>query len=102
MATTTLHPHTSSSASEKALSLVEAGAARVAALWNAVKNRRSVARLLEWDDRMLRDVGLTQGDVRAALSGRLTEDPANRLDAFYGERRNATRANARERRHLEI
>ena len=101
MATTELNHHSSSSVLEKALALAEFGATRVAALWNAVKNRRAVARLLEWDDHMLRDIGLTQGDVRAALSGRLVEDPSGRLDSFHDERRTATRATARERR-LEI
>ena len=47
---------------------------------------------------MLSDIGLTQGDVRSALSGGLTEDPTDQLGARYGERRYATRATARESR----
>ena len=94
MATTEFHPETSLVV--RTLTLVEAAARGVAALWNAVKNRRQVARLLEWDDRMLSDIGLTQGDVRAALSGNLNEDPTDQLGALYGERRYATRATARE------
>ena len=48
---------------------------------------------------MLSDIGLTQGDVRSALSGGITEDPTDQLGARYGERRYATRATARETRH---
>jgi uncharacterized protein YjiS (DUF1127 family) len=98
MATTECQSQTSRSPFEKALTLVEAGARRVVAVWNAARNRRSVARLLEWDDRMLSDIGLTQGDVRSALSGGITEDPTDQLGARYGERRYATRATARESR----
>jgi hypothetical protein len=47
---------------------------------------------------MLSDIGLTQGDVRSALSGGLTEDPTDQLGARYGERRYAIRATARETR----
>jgi uncharacterized protein YjiS (DUF1127 family) len=98
MATTECPSQSSPRPFEKALTLVEVGARRLVAVWNAARNRRSVARLLEWDDRMLSDIGLTQGDVRSALSGRLTEDPTDQLGARYGERRYATRATARESR----
>ena len=97
MATTELTHTRPASAGERLQHLVEAAAARVASLWNAAKNRRSVARLLEWDDRMLSDIGLTQGDVRSALAARFSEDPSQHLGLFSGERRFAVRANARER-----
>lgn len=71
-------------------------AARVAAVWRAAKNRRAVNGLLDWDDRMLRDIGLTQNDVRAALSGRLAEDPSPQLQLLSSERRAAIRAQRRE------
>ena len=45
-----------------------ARARRCAALWRATQNRRSVAKLLEWDDRMLKDIGLTQGDVLSVMA----------------------------------
>ena len=63
----------------------------------AVRNRRQVARLLSWDAHMLRDIGLTQGDVHAALASPLREDPSYRLDTMAQERRRAAQASARER-----
>jgi uncharacterized protein YjiS (DUF1127 family) len=81
---------------ERIQHVIAVSSARVAAVWQAAKNRRSVNRLLEWDDRMLRDIGLTSGDVRAALSGRLVEDPSPRLEVLSGERRAAVRARRRE------
>ncbi|HVY19348.1 MAG TPA: DUF1127 domain-containing protein [Bauldia sp.] len=71
---------------------VEAGFARVASAWTAMKNRRSVNRLLEWDSHMLADIGLTEGDVRSALASRLAEDPSYQLRAFSAERKAATRS----------
>ena len=100
MATTNLSPIRSTT-TEKLRNLAEAGAAHVIALWHARKNRRSVARLLEWNDHMLRDIGLTRGDVGSALASRLTDDPSNRLSAFSRERRFAARASAVERRNRE-
>jgi uncharacterized protein YjiS (DUF1127 family) len=64
----------------------------------AVRNRRQVAKLLSWDAHMLRDIGLTPGDVRSAMAGPLHEDPSYRLDTLARERRSAFRATARERR----
>ena len=88
------HNPVQSTASGKLRNLAEAGAARLAALWSAVKNRRSVARLLKWDDHMLSDIGLTRGDVRSALAAPFSEDPSDRLGALQGERRFAARATA--------
>jgi uncharacterized protein YjiS (DUF1127 family) len=81
---------------ERLQHVVTVSAARVAAVWRAVQNRRAVGRLAEWDDRMLRDVGLTRGDVHAALAGRVAEDPSKRLDVLSSERRSAVRARRRE------
>jgi uncharacterized protein YjiS (DUF1127 family) len=77
-------------------SILAVSASRVAAVWRAAQNRRSVGRLLEWDDRMLRDIGLTQGDVRSALAAPVAEDPSQQLRLLSGERRQAIRASARE------
>ena len=77
---------------------IEGGASRVAALWIAAKNRRSVGKLLEWDDRMLRDIGLTHGDVHSALTVSLQDDPSYRLGVISQERRRALRDQALERR----
>lgn len=63
----------------------------------AVRNRRQVAKLLSWDAHMLRDIGLTQGDVHAAMASPLREDPSYRLDRMAQERRHAAHATARER-----
>ena len=93
------------SVGERIQRMIEVSAASVAAVWRAARNRRSVGRLLEWDDRMLRDIGLTQGDVRAALAARGAEDPSRRLGLLSGERHAAIRANAREeaaRRRLRV
>jgi len=77
--------------------LLMAGAARVAAMWQAAKNRRSVNGLAGWDDRMLGDIGLTRGDVHSALASGFAEDPSYRLSAFSSERRFAARAQGRQR-----
>ncbi len=82
----------------KLLILAQAGFARLAATWRSVRNRRSVASLLEWDDRMLGDIGLTAGDVRSALASPLGDDPSYRLGVMSVERRAAFRATAQEAR----
>jgi hypothetical protein len=45
---------------------------------------------------MLADIGLTEGDVRSALSARIADDPSCHLSAFSNERKAAQRARARE------
>ncbi len=62
-----------------------------------VKRRSADRSLRELDDRMLRDIGLTHGDVHAALTTRLQDDPSARLSALSDERRRALRAQALER-----
>jgi len=54
----------------------------VAAVLRARRNRKATLPLLEFDDRMLRDIGLTRGDVRSALTCRFDEDPTYRLTVF--------------------
>lgn len=97
MATTELTQSKPAGAGEKVRMFIEAGLARLVALWRARQNRRSVARLLEWDAHMLRDVGLTPGDVRAALASPFPEDPSYRLGTMSLERRRAVHAGAKER-----
>ena len=70
---------------------------RLAGFSRSIRNRRTVAQLLHWDERMLRDIGLTSGDVRAALALPGGEDPSRRLGMLSTERRAAIRAEARER-----
>lgn len=96
MATTELTQSTAG-AGEKLRRIVGAGLARLAALWRAARNRRSVARLLEWDAHMLRDIGLTPGDVHSALAAPMGDDPSYHLGAMSLERRRAAHAAARER-----
>lgn len=69
----------------------------VAAHLRARKNRRDVARLLEWDNHMLRDIGLTQGDVYCAMAARIDEDPSVQLTMLAMERRSAHHAQTRDR-----
>ena len=63
-------------------------------VWN---NRRQVARLLGWDDHMLRDIGLTQGDVYSAMATRADEDASVQLSMRSLERRFARNADMRDR-----
>ncbi len=85
------------SAGERAFRFAETTVRSIAAMWRATRNRRSVAKLLSWDERMLRDIGLTPGDVRSVLAMPLTEDPSYRLGVLSVERRAAFRAEMRER-----
>lgn len=48
-------------------------------LVNALKDRREVRHLAEFDDRMLKDIGLTRGDVQSALSEPLLHNPSSVL-----------------------
>jgi uncharacterized protein YjiS (DUF1127 family) len=79
------------------LPLLAAAFQHAVAYVEAVRNRRQVAKLLSWDARMLRDIGLTPGDVRSAMASPLRHDPSCRLDGIARERRNAFHAAARER-----
>ena len=98
MATTELTQSAPGSAGEKLRRLVEAGLARLVALWRAAQNRRKVARLLEWDAHMLRDIGLTPSDVQSAMAAPMGHDPSSHLHAMSLERRMAARAAVEENR----
>jgi uncharacterized protein YjiS (DUF1127 family) len=64
--------------------------------WNtALRNRREVNLLMNAEDGVLRDLGLTRMDVSAALSEPLWRDPSARLLIWSVERRAAQRAQAR-------
>lgn len=47
--------------------------------WRAFRNRRQIAELTTWTDEQLRDIGLTRGDVRAAMGTPLFADPSAAL-----------------------
>ncbi len=57
----------------------------------AVARRRVIANLGEFDDRMLRDIGLTRADLRDAASGPLWQDPTRILVVRAVEKRAARR-----------
>lgn len=80
-----------------AIAAVRGAVARVKALVRAWQNRRDVHALLEFDDRMLADIGLTRTDVTSALASPPDVDPSRRLRVMAVERRAAQRAQARER-----
>ena len=46
------------------------------ALTQALKHRREVKHLAEFDDRMLKDIGLTRSDVSGALAEPFTRNPS--------------------------
>ena len=78
--------------------------APVRSVWNFARsvlqrlhNRRAVLALLDWDERALKDIGLTRADVRLALGLPLREDPSARLEAWALERRASRPAAARNR-----
>ena len=60
-----------------------------AGIWMSMRNRRSVAKLLEWDDRMLKDIGLTRHDVTSAMATPAADDPSRHLAAFRSERKSS-------------
>ncbi|MCE1234811.1 MAG: DUF1127 domain-containing protein [Hyphomicrobiales bacterium] len=64
--------------------------------WTTYRHRRVVRDMLGFDEHMLRDIGLTPGDVAAALSMPLLDDPSTRLRILAVERRAAFRAQRRE------
>ncbi|MBM6578918.1 DUF1127 domain-containing protein [Microvirga sp. BT689] len=45
-------------------------------LVKALRHRREIKHLAEFDDRMLKDIGLTRNDVSSALSEPLTHNPS--------------------------
>jgi hypothetical protein len=63
----------------------------------AYLNRGDVLRMLDMDDRMLRDIGITRADITSSLAGPYSCDPSTRLRIFAVERRAGVRAQARER-----
>jgi uncharacterized protein YjiS (DUF1127 family) len=73
----------------------------VAQLWRSWRSRREVGNLLKLDDWMLKDIGLSRGDVHDALADRLTFDPSSRLASTSARHIAAERSRVRDwvRRH---
>ncbi|SHO64209.1 protein of unknown function [Pseudoxanthobacter soli DSM 19599] len=69
----------------------------IAAFLEAARNRREARALLTMDDCMLRDIGITRGDVHSALASAPRRDPTARLRILAVERRAAAKAALRER-----
>ena len=56
-----------------------AGLAAIYRAWRGWRNRAPVMALMELDDRMLSDIGLTRNDVTSSLAAPLTQDPSARM-----------------------
>ena len=56
-------------------------------LWQALENRKAVNALAECDPRMLKDIGLLQSDVAAALDQPIGRDPSEHLARLAAGRR---------------
>jgi len=63
-------------------------AGRLAAFWNAWRNRRAVADLLAMDDRLLSDIGVSRGDIHEALECKAVP-PGDMLSARAARQRQA-------------
>jgi uncharacterized protein YjiS (DUF1127 family) len=66
-------------------------ALQVIRLAKAVARRRVIADLAEFDDRMLRDIGLNRSDLRDAASTPMWQDPTSVLVVRSVEKRAARR-----------
>lgn len=66
--------------------LLLGAAKRVVQLHTAMVNRRAAQDLLNWDHRSLKDIGLTRGDVRGALSESIVADPTVSLSLIAAGR----------------
>lgn len=56
--------------------LLAAAARSITAVVRALQDRREVRNLAEFDDRMLKDIGLTRSDVQSALAEPLLQNPS--------------------------
>ncbi|HEU4659873.1 MAG TPA: hypothetical protein VFS63_04360 [Pseudolabrys sp.] len=63
------------------------GSRRIKTIIRARRHRRDAVRLISMDHHMLRDIGLTEADVRDAFASRFWEDPTELLSERLNERR---------------
>ena len=79
---------TGAAARPSSIRVVFARVARsIAHVWQAYKSRREVSDLLRFDDRTLKDIGLTRSDVIGVLGGSGGVDPSVALRLRRGETR---------------
>ncbi|MCP4380458.1 MAG: DUF1127 domain-containing protein [Hyphomicrobiales bacterium] len=93
----TIEIHQPATVGEKLLRSVIKAGIRMAVVLRAYRHRRAMTNLLSLDAHMLKDIGVTQRDVRSALAAPLSDDPSARLAALADERRLARVARARTR-----
>lgn len=67
----------------------------------AIKHRRELAHLADFDDRTLADIGLTRTDLRDASSEPLWRDPTSMLARRAGEGHRRSRINRSELKDAE-
>ena len=58
------------------MAVLEQATRSLVAFTKALKHRRQIRNLEEFDDRMLKDIGLTRGDVSSAVSEPLSRKPS--------------------------
>lgn len=75
---------------------VRALAKRISSVWNFWAYRRTMTQITTLDDHMLKDIGITRGDVQAATTLPYSDDPTSRLRMLALERRASELAWARE------
>jgi uncharacterized protein YjiS (DUF1127 family) len=79
-------------AGKRSVRALVALARRIVAFVVALVHRREVQGLLELDDRALKDIGLTRGEVLGVLAEPLAKDPSSLLLVRSVERRARVRA----------
>ena len=65
--------------------------------WRRRQNRKAISGLLDLDDYMLADIGVTRSDVAASLYAADHHDPSAQLSRLRNERRISTRSGRRKR-----
>ncbi len=75
-----------------AIEILSAFSNSVSNAWTAWRNRREIRHLLEFDDHMLADIGLSRSDVLAAMMSDPFDDPSNRLIRSRNKSRAADRS----------
>lgn len=83
---------------ERAGLLILSGTQALVRLVEAELDRRRTMRLLELDDHMLTDLGISRGDVHHALSSESGEKPSARLADMRAAQASAHRAQIQEMR----